>query len=1448
MRNLKRALSLAMATVMSLSMMTVGASAKGLGDFSDAAEVVNKDAVAVTSEIGIFAGYDDGEFKGENTVTRAEMAVIISKMLYGADVKVAQFAEMNTFTDVPAWAEGYVNLCASLGIITGRGNGIFDPSATITTAEAAMMLTKTLGYFKSQKDFGSDWMLAATAKATQLGLYGDLKLSAKEGLTRDNVAEMVFNALTKAVPVQYNDLLGVYYNENQGVIYALEFNYLETLGYKNFDLVYVDNDVTTYGRPATTWGFGYYNNTKTPTASGNKAHLTSTGGLIADDVVMLSNDEIVTIAHTPDYTFTGATKEKDVYKVLGASVCNDKGVTYDWEMYVDGDYQEAAIKKPSKGISTRYENTNNGAVTEVYINSNPTSSSAGTVTLVQINNYLGEVTKVKEDDDGVYAIVKMLSKRNDNVDDIKVYTDIFEEGDLVVATVDCLNRHADPSDPNEKLDSYYATLQTPGTIEGVVTQVNYDKDDKNSYLKMGDDKHTYSVWTVGDLDEVGTQHPNLKEEYRLFTDENGYVLGFTPVTESMKQYLYVMKAHEALSIQAKVMLPDGTIATVDVNNKWNDGKTNIVSGGFTAEDLAGHVFAYTVSDKGVYTLEALNCGETGAPFVGTDFASGWHEDDKAVDENGDLKYVGAIANGESYIFAANNRYFVDGNTIFVDVKAEKSYIGIEEVPNYIEASFIVAGENRAMDVVYILDGVKYNEDADYVWIDEYKEFDTVKYDGKFYYIYKNAYIDGEKISNFYVEREMARSVITGDGLYKIDRVVDEDYIIALSAVDLKNAKGNFETIYDMGNNAFWMTENGLPNFDPASKMTFDNETVWVYVNEKNEATVGSYKDVIENNQDRDVTDGHTVIKVLKTDAKDKKLARLVYVLYADEIPTPVVNEGNSGVKVTSDPVLNVKTGEVTFTIEFDSAAAAKATSFVVGNTYRVMLNNVVVTAKCEKAGELTVTVPAELAYVFVSDNGSDAVANFVLQGVYEDDKQAIEITDDMEITKDDVSNKEDGTITPDEPGTDEPGTDEPGTDEPGTDEPGTDEPGTDEPGTEAPSTEGAIVPGTVVAVDDKDDNDKTAKLEVYYYSGNIASGDELIDHLQDILDAKTYEVVLTSTAAGKGYGSSKDVAYTIVPVQIYKATIDGKEVGYFKDAHDFKLTGDYIVATSATNTATTVAKIAAADLNLVSAVKVNIDGGKLFYANDSTTTPWVQVTTGHYVSKSVGLFFEGNNDKNVRPFSQLVINDTKGAIQTATDKKVEYTNVTLAPKSETDKVCYISEAAGYKVTVDGDLLDGLTNGLSLTIDPSVIDTKSATLMHMVDTAYVAQNDTLPATVSYDSQTGKPSVAPMTVSATAAKDGIIALVKAVEVKINDAIEAVVKYAGLKDKTVNAGYYFAEGTELVITNAKDAKEDLKLAITVAGAEKAEEVTLKAGESKTVTVADKAITIAKAAAKAE
>ena len=83
MRNLKRALSLALAAVMVMSMMVVGAGAVNLDDFSDKDEIVNKEAVSVLVELGVIAGKDDGTYDPTGIITRAEMAKLICTVLNG---------------------------------------------------------------------------------------------------------------------------------------------------------------------------------------------------------------------------------------------------------------------------------------------------------------------------------------------------------------------------------------------------------------------------------------------------------------------------------------------------------------------------------------------------------------------------------------------------------------------------------------------------------------------------------------------------------------------------------------------------------------------------------------------------------------------------------------------------------------------------------------------------------------------------------------------------------------------------------------------------------------------------------------------------------------------------------------------------------------------------------------------------------------------------------------------------------------------------------------------------------------------------------------------------------------------------------------------------------------------------------------------------------------------
>ena len=890
MRNLKRALSLALASVMLLGMMVVGSSAKGIDDFTDKAEIVNQDAVAVTSAIGMFEGYEDGSFGPENVVTRAEMAVIICTMLYGAGVNVNQFAETNVFTDVPAWAQGYVNLCSSLGIVAGVGEGKFDPNATVTTAQAVLMLCRALGYFQNAADFGDNWMLAATAKGTALGLYGDLKLTANAGLTRDNVAELVFNALTKAVPVQYNELLGVYYNENQGIIYSLEFNYLQTLGYKNFDLVYRTDTETIYGRPATTWGTGSYNARTDAGTTQKDEYLTENGGLIADKVRMLDKDEIITVPNTPDYIYTNGTDESDVYADLGAAVCNDArgqqaDEEYTWTAFINGEEQDDEII-PGKNVDEKWEYTDKGAVVEIYIDDYTLD-----VTVVEINYYLGEVSNVKtDDDDADYITVRALSEEP-SLDDNTFYTTDFAEDDYVVFTVDF----------NEDEDFYICELMAPETVTGQVTRVQNEDNSENTYVRLsGDDGKyyytaldTHMVYDVSDP-SWGDKHPELNVEYVLYLTPEGYVLGFEPAEESIDQYLYVDDSDEELKDWvARVYLPDGTTAKVDVKSKVRDlpeledgdfWPTNFNSNGFDADDeiqwvkkdektvsgIDNLIWKYSVSNSDVYTLT-------------------YAEDQ--------YYYDGAeIHNGKAYIDAGDEDFklIVDRKTIFVDVNGEVAYTGYDEVPNVenAEIAYVLDGDNnekadgKIAEVVFILDGEIYDDNATYFVLADTDRESGDYDDDDYYWEYENAYVDGQKQSVFVTYDAVndlygsPRTVLKEGVLYKATQTIEDGQYI--SKLEEAAAKVSGEPTA-VGDNAFWIDDAN----DKEHKFDTDEETIYVTVrklvdvkgNVEWKIDDGDIDDLKDLKSDKNTTYSAKDAWVMKT--VDDETARLVYIFWTE---------------------------------------------------------------------------------------------------------------------------------------------------------------------------------------------------------------------------------------------------------------------------------------------------------------------------------------------------------------------------------------------------------------------------------------------------------------------------------------------------------------------------------------------------------------------------------------
>lgn len=93
-----------------------------------------------TMENGNFvSGYEDGTFRPNGYITRAELATIISNF---DDLEPAT---ENKFADVKGhWAEAYINSAAEKGWLSGYEDGLFRPNQLITRAETMSMINRVL--------------------------------------------------------------------------------------------------------------------------------------------------------------------------------------------------------------------------------------------------------------------------------------------------------------------------------------------------------------------------------------------------------------------------------------------------------------------------------------------------------------------------------------------------------------------------------------------------------------------------------------------------------------------------------------------------------------------------------------------------------------------------------------------------------------------------------------------------------------------------------------------------------------------------------------------------------------------------------------------------------------------------------------------------------------------------------------------------------------------------------------------------------------------------------------------------------------------------------------------------------------------------------------------------------------------------------------------------------
>ena len=204
-RRQKKVLSLVLCVAMMLSVMVVGAGAA----FSDQSKIKNTEAVDACTALNIIGGYPDGSFKPEGNITRAEVTKMICVALNGGKEPNLATNATPTFSDVrtnanSAWAEKYIESCASQGIVSGVGGGKFAPAGNVTGTQLAKMLLVALGYKSENEGFtGNAWATNVNTVASAKGLYEGLEsIDPSAAITRDNAAQMVWNALN-AYEVEY---------------------------------------------------------------------------------------------------------------------------------------------------------------------------------------------------------------------------------------------------------------------------------------------------------------------------------------------------------------------------------------------------------------------------------------------------------------------------------------------------------------------------------------------------------------------------------------------------------------------------------------------------------------------------------------------------------------------------------------------------------------------------------------------------------------------------------------------------------------------------------------------------------------------------------------------------------------------------------------------------------------------------------------------------------------------------------------------------------------------------------------------------------------------------------------------------------------------------------------------------------------------------------------------
>ncbi len=806
---MKKFLSLVLALVMTMSLVTVSAGAK---DFTDDSEITYKEAVDVISALGVVDGYSGGDFRPDDVLTRGAAAKIICNLILGPTTASALNAGTAPFKDVPVTNTfaGYITYCSQQGIISGYADGTFRPTGTLSGNAFMKMLLGALGYDSSIEGYtGANWQVSVIKQARGIGLDdGNDEFVGSKAVTRQEAALYAFNML-QATMVEYDQ-------QNTIVVGDITINttssrsdvenngksdkYINSDGKMQFaekyftDLRLDDSGEDDFARPSNVW--------------------------------TLKSDEIGTYAKDADATYTTKVEVGDIYKDLGLNKTVAKD---DVSVYVDGvsskdhpnmkDQLPVAIKKGDD--DTKFGA--NGVLTEVFYDEDD-----GTVTITEVNTYVGQVSKnvaatSKKD---AYVVVSTLDVVPSESGNLEFETnEEFEEDAYVLYTY---------SEAAEEVKSVAAAEEVSGTVTKVINKAS---DDENKGLTIADTAYKTSRTVSGEL--LGDV--SVKNDYTVYLDAYGYVIYIEEEELTAQDYALVLATankSDFVGKKAELLFADGTTKVVTTEKDYSN-------------DIADNtIVTYKVDSDNVYTLKEVSSKQDKGGY------------NKTVKETDISNFV--LKNDKASINVNGTAVTANSKTLFVvqdteDTDEYTAYTGIKNAPSITAAS----GKDRQVDVYYFCKNgsmvtvmfimpeskVDVEDDSSKMLFLAGESVSDLIHDADDDYFEYNAVVNGE-ITTVKVAEELGDGL---NGLYKSFSTNKYGVITKVTRYDSFDNTTDSKQAVNGGTGVDKRSGDYTVILDTADDnwtVSVDDDAAFYTVDKKGNISTGSYRSVVKDNNDK----------------------------------------------------------------------------------------------------------------------------------------------------------------------------------------------------------------------------------------------------------------------------------------------------------------------------------------------------------------------------------------------------------------------------------------------------------------------------------------------------------------------------------------------------------------------------------------------------------------------